>query len=306
MVKKLHVLNVWQGSTSLQELSNGQIVLVDYNQLDDENSLNIIDYIKDNLPSTDWKWTIDYLFITHPDLDHIKGLKNLFDDSEIEVLKIYHSWYEKDVSEDDPNYQDFKNYQDIVKENDSVVFKAQSESILDFDWIKIYCFGPSGNEKKEDDVHDRCWIIKIDDNWYTVMYPWDSSFSQRKDRVVPYYWTDKDNMLESNILLASHHGSRSFFMTNEWDDPYKDWLNKINPQKCVISAWEDNQHDHPHDDALKIYEEKVWKDNVYITYNEEKSVVLDLDTDFSKKSQTTVSSPYFTTPVTPQKPRCNL
>jgi len=296
-MKQLHVLNVGQGSTSLQELSNWQIVLIDYFQ--EENSLDIVSYIKKNLPSKSGKWAIDYIFITHPHLDHIKWLKDIFDDKEIEIWKIFHSWCKNKVGEDDPDYQHFKNYEDIIETNESIIFKAQSAPILEFDGIKVYCFWPSGNEKDGDDIHDRCWILKIDDNWYIVMYPWDSSFSQRKDRVVPYYGKDNDNLLWANTLLASHHGSRSFFMQKEEDEAYVEWLEKIAPQKIIISAGKDNPHGHPHSDVLKIYEEQVGKEKVYVTYDYEKdeSIVINWEGD-----QADNANKYTSGPVKPNKP----
>ena len=302
MVKKLHVLNVGQGSTSLQELSNGQFILVDYFQ--EENSLNIIDYIKKHLPSKNWKWAIDYIFITHPHLDHIKWIKDMFDDKEIEIWKIFHSWFKNDVNKDDPNYQYFKDYEDIINSHESTVFKAQSAPILEFNWIKIFCFWPSGNEKEDDDIHDRCWILKINDNWYTVMYPWDSSVSQRKDRVVPYYGKNNDNLLWAHTLLASHHGSRSFFMKNEGDEAYTEWLEEIAPQKLIISAGKDNQHEHPHQDALKIYEGQIGKENIYITYDYEEDGCITINWE---DNQTNYVDKYvWIGPTTPNKPWCDL
>jgi hypothetical protein len=69
------------------------------------------------------------------------------------------------------------------------------------------------------------------------------------------------------FLAASHHGSRTFFCYNEKDEAYMDGLDAINPEYVVISAptKEESKHGHPHDDAMKIYRDKVGQDNVLHT-----------------------------------------
>ena len=60
--------------------------------------------------------------------------------------------------------------------------------------------------------------------------------------------------VSSNILMAAHHGSISFF-----DDPglsyyYKDHLKAINPAMTIISVGP-NSHDLPNEKALSYYRE---------------------------------------------------
>lgn len=93
-------------------------------------------------------------------------------------------------------------------------------------------------------------------------------------------------MLESKILQASHHGSRSFFKDKEEDEPYKEAIDAIEPDTVFISVG--NEHDLPNKDALDIYKEK--KRKVYRTdkdgtvivtfrYLSDKTVKIDIDPD---------------------------
>jgi hypothetical protein len=68
--------------------------------------------------------------------------------------------------------------------------------------------------------------------------------------------------LKSWVLAASHHGSRTFFVKTDEDEPYKDALKAIDPEYVVVSAPEDSPHEHPHEDAMKLYREHSGDDNV--------------------------------------------
>jgi Adenylyl/Guanylyl and SMODS C-terminal sensor domain len=57
-----------------------------------------------------------------------------------------------------------------------------------------------------------------------------------------------------DVLVASHHGSRTFFKEDE-DEPYVEAIAAISPDYTLISVGKDNDYDHPHEDALKLYQE---------------------------------------------------
>jgi hypothetical protein len=57
------------------------------------------------------------------------------------------------------------------------------------------------------------------------------------------------------VLVASHHGSRTFFKEDKDDDPYEDAVEAIAPDYTLISVGKDNDYDHPHEEALKLYQE---------------------------------------------------
>ena len=73
------------------------------------------------------------------------------------------------------------------------------------------------------------------------------------------------DVLASQVLHASHHGSRTFVKDNKDDEPWLQALEAIDPEKVVISVGDGNRHDHPHEDMVEIYEEKVGAENVLET-----------------------------------------
>jgi hypothetical protein len=86
----------------------------------------------------------------------------------------------------------------------------------------------------------------------SVLLPGDSTVNQWRDRIVPNY---DEELLEADVLVVSHHGSRTFFKKDKDDDPYEDAIEAIAPNYTLISVGEDNDYDHPHVDALKLYQE---------------------------------------------------
>lgn len=282
MAFKTHFLNVGQGDTSLVELPNSQFMLVDCNQT--EENTNILDYLKKVIPKNNDKHHIDYVVLTHPHKDHIKGLKDIIDDEEISVGEIWESGHR--TRDDDGEY---RNYIEIMNRNKPSIYKvgASSNPFAEFDDIRVYMFAPSSyvsEDDKEDPreaIHNRCMVMKIEYAGKSVLFTGDSSFSSWQERIVPNYSDENGeldkNLLSSDVLSVSHHGSRTFFMEKEDGEPYVDGLKKISPSVCVISVGKENDHGHPHDEAMEIYKRE--SDEVYLTKDEEgESIVVDIET----------------------------
>lgn len=164
-------------------------------------------------------------------------------------------------AKDNPAYDD---YLAVIEESEQEgkVKKPTSASGKwreDFHGVDVYCLGPSQhlNAADADDtgreaIHNRCLILRIVTDEMSVLLPGDSAVNQWRDRIVPNY--DED-LLVADVLVASHHGSHTFFKKDKDDDPYEDAIEAIAPDYTLISVGEDNDYDHPHKDALKIYRE---------------------------------------------------
>lgn len=261
----VHVLNVWQGSTHLIELPNWETMLIDYNQ--QEKFVDIKWYLKKYLKKDiNWKYILNYLVLTHPHKDHIKWLKDFIEDKNFTVWEIWESGHR--TRDDDVDY---KNYVDIMNNQAYSITKiwAKSEPFKQIDNIKIYTFAPSSylnendSDNMKDAIHNRCMVIKIEYNWKGVMFTWDSDYLSWKDRIVPEYWEKNWNLLKSDLIIASHHWSRNFFMDKEDSDSYTKMMDLINPKICIVSVWKENDYWHPHKEAEEIY--KKYCSNYYTT-----------------------------------------
>ena len=84
-----------------------------------------------------------------------------------------------------------------------------------------------------------------------------------KEGIVPTFSGYEHNYENTDILIASHHGSRSFFTDeelneniNEEDNPdstYVESIRLIKPKITLISCGEYSVHHHPNKEALALY-----------------------------------------------------
>jgi hypothetical protein len=106
----------------------------------------------------------------------------------------------------------------------------------------------------------------------SVLLPSDSDWKAWKEKVIPNF--KRSGLLKSDILVASHHGSRSFFTDeeNEHIDPeenpettYKESIDHIKPSITLISCGEYSHFHHPNREAEQIYKENTAYEQVYTT-----------------------------------------
>ena len=85
----------------------------------------------------------------------------------------------------------------------------------------------------------------------------------------------------ADVLAAAHHGSRSYFKHDEEDEPYLDALEGTAPTYVIVSAPRvaESRHDHPHPDAMELYEDEVGKDNLLHTGEDRHSFICDISRD---------------------------
>jgi len=108
------------------------------------------------------------------------------------------------------------------------------------------------NAANEDfsDANDQSVVMKVEYAGSSVFLAGDTSFRPWREGILHDY---SDEKLRANILLASHHGSLSFF-----DDPsdkqhyYTAHMKKINPAMTLISVGP-NVWDLPDDKAIELY-----------------------------------------------------
>ena len=134
-------------------------------------------------------------------------------------------------------------------------------------------------ETRYNRIHEQCVVLKFGTGQTWGMIPGDADRDAFEKHITNYH----KERLGATVLTASHHGSRTFFRYKEEDEPYIDALNKIEPDYVVISApkAEESKHDHPHDDAIKLYQDKVGASNVLHTGDKRYCYLCDIYNDGS-------------------------
>jgi competence protein ComEC len=233
---------------------------------------------------------------THPHNDHIGGIREIYD--EIGFTEVWHSNH-RAGGKHKKKYADFKYVIDKVGKANEFFLKGtndpnkirksdDSEVIKKLGEIDYQVFSPAEylcgeiDDKDADErdrrIHELCGVVKFTygEDAKSILITGDSDKAAWQDHITEYH---KAN-LPSYVLSASHHGSRTFFKTDEDDeDIYETHIENIKPTYLVISApkQEDSPHGHPHDDAIELYENHVEKDNILHLGANVESVIVDID-----------------------------
>ncbi len=288
----IHLLSVGEGLMVLLIFPDKTTMLYDCNIIQDEEEW-IINYLKACMPfryrkeekkETQW---IDIFVNSHRDQDHYRGLREVR--AAFEIKSIWDSGETGATTQDD----DYKYYMqlrlDLIKKygDDAVIVPIPSRnSLAEFGGSRIYCLCSSEklNDKnkskqfkeiKEAKIqHTNSIALLIKYAGRAILLPSDSDWQAWKEKIVPNF--KANDFLRSNILVASHHGSRSFFTDeniNDTIDPeknqentYVESIDYIDPSIVLIPCGKYASANHPNKEALKIYKSKTPNEQVYTTH----------------------------------------
>lgn len=139
------------------------------------------------------------------------------------------------------------------------------------DGVTFYCLCSGKGDPPSVDGHYGNNVLLIEYRGNRVLLPGDSDFAAWRDRIMPHF--AKSGLLKSTILLASHHGSRSFFIKSvfgpeapeSWNSAYHEHLAAISPSVTIISSGDYEQFHHPNKTALGHYQAATRNKQVYLT-----------------------------------------
>jgi competence protein ComEC len=285
-------LYVGQGSSTIVLARDGgsyRSLLVDINLDEDSGGVDVPRLVFDLLDGQ----RLDVFVNTHPHDDHLRGILELAD--KVEIGEVWHS-----------GHRPGKKYDGAYKDLQAVIEKVGrgrgrklegSRAQQTIGEAAYYVLAPAEyvvDEIADEDqgaryrrIHEQCAVLKFGTGGTWGMLPGDADRDAFEKHITEYH----KERLPSVVLAASHHGSRSFFRYEEEDEPYLDALDQIAPSYVVISApkQSESEHDHPHDDAVRLYEDKVGKGNVFHTGAERHSYIFDIFAD-GKTSRVTSDS----------------
>lgn len=241
-----HFLNVGKGNCSIIDFTSGRLSIID---IDDSRALtatqkaymeviekkakltNPIEYITSNFKDKD----IFRFILTHPDMDHMSGIKVLYDkkpflnfwDTDNDKYIDPNSW--KDSPYDKADW-DF--YQRIRKSNENPkVLKLYRDGRGNYwtdDGIEILSPTPElVKEANETEEYDHLsYIVRVHYAGKKVLLGGDAT-KQAWDDIIIHYG---EGHLRSDVLLAPGHGSQNHIS--------KEILDEIRPSLTVVSIAE--------------------------------------------------------------------
>ena len=226
---------------------------------------------------------IDIFVNSHRDIDHLRGLKKI--NAKFKIKSIWDSGQSgANTNNDDYNYYMYLR-RELRKENEKNLFVPTPSNIevCTIGDANIYCLAAEEDFKDNyiNEIrmqakiqHTNSMVLLITYAGRKVLLTGDSDWKSWKEKIVPNFSKYSINYENTDILIASHHGSKSFFTdeTNEHideetnpDTTYLESIKLINPIITLISCGNFKEYHHPNYEAVKLYETYTSNKQVYTT-----------------------------------------
>jgi hypothetical protein len=209
------------------------------------------------------KIPIAALFITHADRDHITVRKKLREEFDIELLVDSGRDYDS-ATDCMKDYLQFRKFMQGINR-----YRAIRRAAFDI-WpgcgAKVDVLCPNRDVDESEDNNNQCMVIRIEYQKWSFLFTGDSPYED---------WADEKtgilklhgSKVASNILNASHHGSRTFFTPSGQRGPNQPEYKKedfdrrgiraIAPIHSFITCSDDEEADFPHPIAMEVYGEET-------------------------------------------------
>lgn len=258
---EMTVIDIGQGDCIFLQFPDGQTMIMDagsefgstneYDQLTAHLTLRGID-------------SLDYVFITHSDYDHIRYMQDIFEDYEVKNI------YIPRVA-DDMSATWTKTVAAIEKETwtnesgetvDSEIYYTVGDFVIQGEDWTMNCHSyleddyPSVKESSSAEVKNAvspvCFLEYAD---RTIVLTGDSN-ERNEEYLLERGVLDKD----ADVLKVGHHGSRTSSL--------QEFLNAVDCEYAIISYGEDNDYGHPTPELMSRLEDytDVRPDNDYNGY----------------------------------------
>ena len=219
----VHFIDIGQGDATAINFPDGKIMLIDTGC--EEHNTTYINYLKENVLNTQRRNYIDYLVLSHADMDHCGGTMKLLKNFKIGTIFI------PKMPSSSQGYQEILNYVATNLNHETLgeefIIKNKEYSITFFEILN------------ETNTNDSSQVLKVESLNQSFLFAGDISTS------VEQLYIDKyGNELDADVLKVSHHGSK-----NATSDEF---LKVVTPKYAVISVGSDNDYGHPTGEVLEI------------------------------------------------------
>ncbi len=238
---KVSFLSVGQGDTALVEFPRGVKMLIDgggfYDESFDTGGLIVAPFLW-------WKKIkkIDYLVMSHPQIDHIGGLKFIARNFPVKEL-----WMNADEGEC-PAYWNFLKIIDEKGIRKRLLSSKSPDQTIN--GVKVEFLGPppgraslglKSKRKGSFELNNNSLVLRLSLGDLSFLFSGDI-LSEGENELCR-----SGRELASTVIKVPHHGSKSSSSHR--------FLKKVKPEVAVISAGYKNVFGFPHEKVLKRYEE---------------------------------------------------
>lgn len=172
---------------------------------------------------------IDLVVATHPDLDHIGGLIDVFRRYEVETILLTEN------KNDTPAAAAFS--EAIASENAALIYANAGQRFQLGASTTVTIYSPVGDETNWE-TNNASIILKVTYGDIDVLLTGDAPF-QIEEYIVDSFGAH----LQAEVLKLGHHGSRT--STSEL------FLDTVKPEYAIVSAAIDSPYNHPHQEVMQ-------------------------------------------------------
>ncbi|MBM4170940.1 MAG: DNA internalization-related competence protein ComEC/Rec2 [Ignavibacteria bacterium] len=239
-------IDIGQGDAILIKFSNGKTALIDAGDATEyfDNGERVI------LPLLNFLGIekIDYGFISHVDADHYKGFYSLIKHNRISSI------YKPKLDSLENKDVELEKFISSYK----IPIKYYAKSQIDFESSKLYILNDTlSGYFQSMSSNDRSGMLKVQFGESTFLFTGDAGIRAEK-----YYLENYVHFLESTVLKAGHHGSKT--------SSSQEFVDIVKPKIAIISAGILNKFKHPHFEIL----DRFGKSNTKILRTDKSGAVL--------------------------------
>lgn len=177
--------------------------------------------------------TLDYVFATHGDEDHISGIKELLENQDLGIRI-------RNLVLPPEEYHDEK-LLDLAKtanENGTrtAVMRTGDKITEEDGKTELKCLGP-GEERNFGSGNEASLVLKLSYGDFSMLLTGDTEGEGEE------FLYKEGTLPRCDVLKAAHHGSRG--------STTKEFLEAAKPAVALISAGKDNRYGHPHKETLE-------------------------------------------------------
>ena len=273
----VHLLDVGQGASTLVELPCGAILVDTGGESDDE--FNSVDALRTQLDAffarrADLKHTIDLLVITHPHIDHVRGIPMLVERYTVKNVVDDGLWGEKNVHDQEAALHDYVGAGKIgyraVKRDDVDAKRGFTDDVVDplrckpIDPVVRVLSGavdgdPGWGENKYgkreyENMNNHSVVVRFDFGKSSFLITGDLEELAIRDLVEKYRGT---GLLDVDVYQAGHHGSHN--------GTTQELMTAMTPKLALIAMGPESRHHnwtawaygHPREPTVRLLEEGV-------------------------------------------------
>lgn len=216
----IHFLDIGQGDATYIEFPDGTDMLVDC-----AKDARILSALGRMMQPFDRH--LDYLIVTHPDMDHYGGCIDVLKRFEVGTIV-----YNGGKKEYDPVWRVFW---ETMKEEEATYKEIAKEETLEIAGAKIHFLFPDmpvATMPADVEVNNTSIVFTLRYGSSSVLFTADM-----EKEIEEYLVKNREKDLDVDILKVAHHGSPS--------SSFQPFLDRVSPTDAIISVGKENKYHHP-------------------------------------------------------------